>query len=51
LIIATGISELVERILDALKIDKVLEKMGFKTFTNRAGIKLDAGFFVGQLTK
>ena len=51
LIIATGISELVERILDALKIDKVLEKMGFKTFTDRAGIKLDAGFFVGQLTK
>lgn len=51
LIIATGIGELVERILDALKIDKVLEKMGFKNFTDRAGVKLDTGFFVGQLTK
>ncbi len=51
LIIATGIGELIERIIDALKIDKLLEKMGFKKFTDRAEIKLDSGFFVGQLSK
>jgi hypothetical protein len=51
LIIATGIGELIERIIDALKIDKLLEKMGFKKFTERAEIKLDSGFFVGQLSK
>ncbi len=51
LIIATGIGELVERIIDALKIDKLLEKLGFKNFTDKANIKLDSGYFVGQLAK
>ena len=51
IIIAAGIAELIERIIDALKIDKVLEKLGFKNFTDRAGVKLDAGFFVAQLFK
>jgi hypothetical protein len=51
IIIAAGIAELIERIIDAIKIDRVLEKIGFKNFTDKAGIKLDAGFFVAQLTK
>ena len=51
LIIAAGIAELVERIIDAVKVDRILEKMGFKKFTDKAGVKLDAGFFVAQLTK
>jgi hypothetical protein len=50
-IIAAGIAELIERIIDAIKIDRVLEKIGFKNFTDKAGIKLDAGFFVAQLSK
>ena len=51
LIISAGIAELIERIIDAVKIDRVLEKVGFKNFLDRAGVKLDAGFFVGQLAK
>lgn len=51
LIIAAGIAELVERVIDALKVDRVLEKIGFKHFTDRASVKLDSGFFVAQLTK
>lgn len=51
LIIATGIGELIERIIDALKIDRILEKIGFKNFTDRANIRLDAGYFVGQLIR
>ena len=50
-IIAAGIAELIERIIDAIKIDRVLEKIGFKNFTDKAGIKLDSGFFVAQLSK
>ncbi|MDD3156146.1 MAG: hypothetical protein PHP14_01725 [Candidatus Pacebacteria bacterium] len=50
-IIAAGIAELIERIIDAIKFDKVLEKIGFKNFTDRAGVKLDSGFFVAQLAK
>lgn len=51
LIIATGIGELIERIIDALKIDRILEKIGFKNFTDRANIRLDAGYFIGQLIR
>jgi len=51
IIITAGIAELIERIIDAIKIDRVLEKIGFKNFTDKAGVKLDAGFFVAQLTK
>jgi len=50
-IIAAGIAELIERIIDAIKIDRILEKIGFKNFTDKAGIKLDSGFFVAQLSK
>jgi len=51
IIIAAGIAELIERIIDAVKVDRILEKIGFKNFTDRAGVKLDAGFFVAQLVK
>ena len=50
-IIAAGIAELIERIIDAIKIDRILEKIGFKNFTDKAGVKLDSGFFVAQLSK
>jgi len=51
IIIAAGIAELIERIIDAIKVDRVLEKVGFKNFTDKAGVKLDSGFFVAQLTR
>lgn len=50
-IIANGISQLVEKLIDLLKIDPILEKVGFKQFTDKAGIRLDTGFFIGQIVK
>jgi len=51
LIIASGLGELVEKLIDLMKIDKVLEKIGFKKFTDQAKLKLDSGYFVGMLIK
>jgi hypothetical protein len=43
------LGRLVEQLLDALKVDAVLEKMGAKPYFDRAGLKIDSGRFVGQL--
>ncbi|MDD3488247.1 MAG: hypothetical protein PHH35_02770 [Candidatus Pacebacteria bacterium] len=51
LIIGNGIAQLVEKIIDLLKIDPILEKIGFKVFTDKANIRLDSGYFLGQITK
>jgi len=50
-IIGNGIAQLVEKLIDLLKIDPILEKAGFKQLTDKAGIRLDSGFFVGQIVK
>jgi len=50
-IIGNGIAQLVEKLIDLLKIDPILEKVGFKQITDKAGIRLDVGFFVGQIVK
>jgi len=50
-IIGNGIAQLVEKLIDVLKIDPILEKIGFKEVTDRAGVRLDSGFFVGQIVK
>ncbi len=51
IIIGEGVGQIVEKIVDSLKIDKVLEKAGFKAFTDRAHIRLDTGFFFRVITK
>jgi len=51
LIIGNGIAQLVEKLIDILKVDPILEKIGFKTFTDKAGIRLDSGYFLGLITK
>lgn len=51
LIIGNGIAQLIEKLIELLKIDPVLEKIGFKNFTDKAGIRLDSGYFLGQITK
>ncbi len=51
LIIGNGIAQLVEKIIDLLKIDPILENIGFKVFTDKANIRLDSGYFIGQITK
>ncbi len=51
LIIGNGLGQLVEKIIDLLKVDTALEKTGFKKFTDRAGLKLNTGYFLGQIVR
>jgi uncharacterized protein YhhL (DUF1145 family) len=51
LAIATIIGKALENIVDVFKIDALLEKMGARTFFDRAGIQLDSGRFLGELAK
>jgi small-conductance mechanosensitive channel len=39
----------VEQLIDALKVDAVIEKMGAKPYFDRAGLRIDSGRFLGQL--
>ena len=49
LLIATVLGKLVEQLVDALKADAVIERMGTKAYFDRAGVKLDIGHFIGKL--
>lgn len=46
---ASALGRLVEQLIDALKVDMVIEKMGAKPYFDRAGLKIDAGRLIGQL--
>jgi small-conductance mechanosensitive channel len=43
------LARLVENLIDLLKVDAVIEKMGARPYFDRAGIRLDSGRFIGQL--
>lgn len=49
LAVASGIGRLVENVVDALKIDTLIERMGARPFFDRAGLRIDSGRFLGQL--
>lgn len=49
LIVASGLSSLVERVFGAVKFDSLLRKMGVEEYTKRADIELNSGHFAGQL--
>lgn len=49
LIVAAGLGALVEKIFEAIKLDKFLEKLGLRPFFERAGLKLRGSFFLGRL--
>lgn len=49
--VAMALAKLVEKVVDALKIDPLLAKMGMDKPLDRAGLTLDAGYFVGELVK
>lgn len=49
LIIASGLGALVERVLGMAKVDEWLEKLGVKEYTERAGIELNLGKFLGRV--
>ncbi len=49
LIIATAFGAVIEKLISLLKIDSVLEKLGFRRFVERGGLSLNSGRFLGQL--
>jgi hypothetical protein len=51
LIIANGLGALVAQFINALKLDRLLEKIGVGRFFERAGWKLNSGKFLGELVK
>ncbi|MBU6142066.1 hypothetical protein KGO95_03055 [Patescibacteria group bacterium] len=49
LIIAAGISSVIERVFRALRVDVALRKLGIEEFLRRADLELNSGYFFGQL--
>ncbi len=49
LIIASGLGSLVERIVNAIKLDGLLRKLEVETYLQRAGISLNSGKFFSTL--
>lgn len=45
------IARAIEQVFSALKIDKLFSSVGAEGFLHRAGLKLDTGYFVGQIVK
>ena len=50
-LIASWIGTAVKKLFDAIKIDPLLAKLGFSKALSKAGLRLDAGHFIGQLVK
>jgi hypothetical protein len=49
LIIASGLRAIVERIINSLKVDSLLKKLGLGPFFERAGFQINSGKFFGLL--
>ncbi|MCL5004385.1 MAG: hypothetical protein M1170_00310, partial [Patescibacteria group bacterium] len=49
LIIASALKTLVEKVLDAVKLDNLLRKIDVEKFFQRAGVALNSGKFFGAL--
>lgn len=51
LIVAAALGTVVEKILDAIKIDQMLAKVGIDTHVTRGGLRLRAAYFAGQIVR
>ncbi|OGG38024.1 hypothetical protein A2116_00995 [Candidatus Jorgensenbacteria bacterium GWA1_49_17] len=49
LIVASGLGALVERVIAAVKLDKLLMSLGIEEYFERAGISINSGKFLGRL--
>lgn len=49
LVIAAGLGKIVEKLVDALRIDRLLEQLGLGKILERADVRLHSGRFVGIL--
>ena len=51
LVIAAGLGKIVEKLFDALKVDRLLEQLGLDKILDRADIRLHSGHFLGALVQ
>ncbi|MFH0712720.1 MAG: hypothetical protein V2A55_02615 [Candidatus Jorgensenbacteria bacterium] len=49
LIVASGLGALVERIIAAVKLDRLLTSLGIEEYFERAGLSINSGKFLGRL--
>ena len=49
LIVAAGVGKIVEKLVDALKLDRLLEQLGLNKVLERADVRLHSGRFIGVL--
>lgn len=49
LIVASGLGALVERVVAAVKLDKLLTSLGVEEYFERAGLSVNSGKFLGRL--
>lgn len=49
LVIATSLGSIIQRVFETLKIDQLLKNLGIEPYFERAGVKLRAAWFLGQL--
>lgn len=49
--IAAALGRVVAQVIRAVRVDSVLDKLGFRRPMERAGLRLDSGHFVGELVK
>ena len=49
LIVASGLGALVERVVNLLKVDKLLTSLGLQEYFDRAGMSINSGKFLGKL--
>jgi len=49
LIVASGISTLIERLVGLVKLDKALSQLELKEYFDRAGMKINSGMFFGKI--
>ena len=51
LVIAAGLGKIVEKLIDALRLDRLLEQLGLGKILERADVRLHSGRFVGVLVR
>ncbi len=51
LVIAAGLGKVVEKLVDALKLDRLLEQFGLGKLLERADLRLNSGRFIGVLVQ
>lgn len=49
LMVASGVSSLIEKLVKAVKLDNFLRRVGIEEYTKRAKLELNSGYLLGQV--